>query len=92
MGVSRHLMRRSLASRIMPRTTLDLDATVLRQLKRRQEVEGKSLGQLASELLAKALADEPRAEPPPFEWHSQPMIAKVDLLDKEAVRRAMEGE
>ena len=39
----------------MPRTTVDIDASVLRELKRRQERERKTLGQLISELLAKAM-------------------------------------
>lgn len=43
------------------RTTIDLDDDILRALKRRQREERKTLGQLASELLAQALA----AEPPP---------------------------
>jgi len=76
----------------MPRTTIDLDATVLRMLKRRGRLEGKSLGRLASELLAVALRTDPAPEPAPFRWHSQVMDAKVDISDKEAVRRAMEGE
>lgn len=83
-------MRIAIASRIMPRTTLDIDASVLRMLKRRQRVEGKSLGQLASELLAVALRSEPEPERAPFTWVSSPMHARVDLADKEAVRRAME--
>ena len=43
-----------LTSRIMPRTTFDLDATVLADL-RRAAAEGKSMGQVASELLAGGL-------------------------------------
>ncbi len=74
----------------MPRTTLDIDASVLRMLKRRQRVEGKSLGQLASELLAVALHSDPEPEPVPFAWDAKPMHARVDLADKEALRRAME--
>ncbi len=77
----------------MPRTTIDLDATVLRELKRRRSIEGRTLGQLASELLAAAL----RAEPPeshqvPFRWTVQNMGARVDLEDKEAVRRVLDEE
>jgi hypothetical protein len=75
----------------MPRTTLDIDAAVLRMLKKRQRAEGKSLGQLASELLAVALHAGPEPEPAPFSWDTQDMRARVDLADKEAVRRAMEG-
>ena len=46
----------------MPRTTLDLDATVLADLRRRAAAEGKSMGQVASEWLALGLQEEvPRA-------------------------------
>jgi hypothetical protein len=84
-------MRGQLSSRIMTRTTLDIDAAVLRGLKRRQKREGKSLGQLVSELLAGALDRErdPLDEEEPFVWFSKPMQALVDLEDKEAVRRAL---
>lgn len=76
----------------MPRTTLDIEATVLRDLKRLQKREGKALGRLVSELLARALAEEKDGvrEAPPFRWQSRPMRARVDLEDKEAVRRALE--
>ena len=42
----------------MTRTTIDIAAPVLRELKERQRREGKTLGALASELLARALAEE----------------------------------
>ena len=74
----------------MPRTTLDLDASVLRALKRRKQDTGRSLGQVASELLAGALQEEP-PDRPQIAWHSARMGARVDLDDKEAVRRALEG-
>ena len=74
----------------MTRTTLDLDAGVLRALKRRKQKTGQSLGNLASELLAGALREVP-AEPGPITWRSARMGARVDLDDKEAVRRAVEG-
>ena len=75
----------------MARTTIDLDAAVLRELKRRQKREGKTLGQLASELLAGALDRdrEPSAGNAPFAWTSKKMEALVDLEDKEALRRAL---
>jgi len=79
-----------IASRIMPRTTIDLDAAVLRELKRRQGAEGRTLGQLASELLASALATTEPSRPPPFRWTTAAMGSRVDLEDKEAVRRALE--
>ncbi len=79
-----------IASRIMPRTTVSLDATVLRELKRRARQAGKSLGQVISEIVAPALGAPEREKPPPsFTWREAPMGAKVDLEDKEAVRRAM---
>ena len=39
----------------MPRTTLDIDAVVLRKLKGIQRREDKTLGQVASELLARVI-------------------------------------
>jgi hypothetical protein len=74
----------------MPRTTIDIDATVLRQLKARQRAEGGTLGQLASELLSAALRKSVQEQPPPFRWTARPMGARVDLEDKEAVRRALD--
>jgi len=76
----------------MPRTTLDIDAAVLRELRRRQQRDNKTLGALASELLARALADEPADERlPPLEWTSRPLGLKVDLEDKEALWKILEG-
>jgi hypothetical protein len=74
----------------MPRTTLDLDAAVLRALKRRKSSTGQSLGQVASELLAGALREAP-SEQRPIKWRSMRMGARVDVDDKEAVRRAIES-
>lgn len=70
------------------RTTLDIDGSVLQQLKDYQRVRGASLGALASELLAKALAEvASESAPQPLEWVSRPMRARVDLEDREAVDR-----
>ena len=77
----------------MARTTIDIDPTVLRELKARQRREGKTLGRLVSELLSTAMqaeGDEPRALAP-LAWSSRPMRALVDLDDPEAVRRALDG-
>lgn len=84
-------MRKMTASRIMPRTTLDIDASVLRELKERRKREGKSLGQLASELLAASLREEHRPATAPFAWTSRSMRTKLDLEDKEALQRALDG-
>lgn len=70
----------------MPRTTLDIDAPLLKELKKLQEKEGRSLGKLVSQLLAEALARRRLApEPPKLQWVSRPMHALVNLSDKEAI-------
>ena len=75
----------------MPRTTIDIDASVLRELKKRQRREKKTLGQLASELLARALADEHIEDAlPPLKWSSKDLGLKVDLEDKEALWRILD--
>lgn len=74
----------------MPRTTLDIDASVLRELKRRQKREGKTLGQLVSELLAEALGRRRPAESRPLHWPSRDMKPLVDLEDKEAMMRLLD--
>lgn len=81
-----------IASSIMPRTTVDIDASVLRELRRLQRKEGKTLGQLVSELLAVALARaDAEAEPAEFRWTARPMVARVDLEDEDAVQAALES-
>ncbi|MGH3587796.1 MAG: hypothetical protein ACRDQ0_15890 [Pseudonocardia sp.] len=73
------------------RTTIDIDGSVLEQLRRRQRRENKSLGQLASELLAHALAaTEDESPPEPLPWATRPMRARVDLEDREAVQRFLD--
>jgi len=69
----------------MSRTTLDLDGAVTAELRQRAKRESKSMGQVASELLTRALAAaEP--EPPPFEWISHDLgLPLVDLEDKDAI-------
>jgi hypothetical protein len=78
----------------MPRTTLNLDGPVLADLKRLQRKEGKSLGDLASELLASAIASRKSstATAPAFRWTSRPMGALIDLEDKEALFAALDKE
>lgn len=77
----------------MPRTTFDLDATVLADLRRRAGSEGKSMGQVASELLAGVLGVEASTEPPPLNWARKDMGPfKIDLEDKEAVWNLLDRE
>ena len=83
-------MQRLLASRIMPRTTIDLDASVLEQLRHRAAVEHKSMGQLASERLAISLR-EASSEPAPLRWPTTRMGSpRVELQDKDALWSALE--
>lgn len=71
---------------------MDIDASVLRELKRRQKESGKSLGALMSELLAGALESPEPAPPVELAWKSKSMGALIDLEDKETVRRTTEGQ
>ena len=87
-------MRKKIASRIM-RTTIDIDAPVLAELKAVGKREGKSLGRLVSDLLASALAGrrQPRrSSAPPLRWVSKSMRARVDLNDRDAVYEALESD
>ena len=74
------------------RTTLDIDDPVLKDLKRLQKRQGKSLGRLVSDLLAQALASNRVEEEkvPAFSWVSRPMGARLDLQDKHALLDAMD--
>lgn len=76
------------------RTTVDLDAPILRDLKRLQKIEGKSLGRLVSDLLAQAMAARRArgASRPAFQWIAHPMNARVNLADKEALQAALDRD
>jgi hypothetical protein len=68
------------------RTTLDIDAPVLKDLRELQKREGGTLGELASRLLAEALARRPKRPPSPaFAWTAKAMGARIDLADKDVV-------
>lgn len=75
------------------RTTIDIDDPILKDLKRLQQREGKSLGRLVSDLLAQSLASQRTDEPssrPDFNWIARPMNARVDPADKHALLDAMD--
>jgi len=74
------------------RTTVDIDDPVLKDLKKIQQKEGKSLGRLISDLLAQALGERksPKASAKPARWISKAMGAQIDLADREALYAAME--
>ena len=76
----------------MPRTTLNLDASVLREVKRRARDQGKSVGDVISEIVGPALARRNRTGGlPALRWRTARMgPAKIDLEDKEAVRQTLE--
>ncbi len=75
------------------RTTIDIDDPILKEVKRLQRREGKSLGRLVSDLLAQSLAAEgiaSKAQAPTFRWVAKRMGARLDLADKHAVLDAMD--
>jgi len=76
------------------RTTVNIDEPILRELKAIQQKEGKPLGRLISDLLARVLGEMP--SPPPSkkrpQWISRAMGARIDLADREALYTAMDRE
>ena len=75
------------------RTTLDIDATILREIKALQKNERRSMGRIVTDLLADALARRRRpADKQELRWTSRRMRALVDLSDKEAVHRALDSD
>ena len=76
----------------MPRTTINLDASVLQQLKRRQHRDRTPLSELVNQLLAHALAEGDSGErlDRPLRWTARPMAARIDLEDGDAVWQALD--
>ncbi len=78
------------------RTTVDIELPILKELKAFSKQHHFSLGQAVTSLLAEALsahkAKEKKKSPSPFKWYSQPMGAKIDLSDKEALHRILDAE
>lgn len=79
---------------MMPRTTINIDATVLSEVKRLSQSSGKPLGQLISELVAQALAGRTSAAPTSeFEWVSQAMGSPlIKLEDKQSLYELLDSE
>ncbi len=69
------------------RTTIDLEIPILKELKDFSRSRGSSLGKITTQLLTEALAMHKSAKksPPPFQWISHSMGAKIDFSDKEAL-------
>ena len=76
------------------RTTLDLEAPILKELKAFSKSHSLSLGKSATQLLMKALVMH-KAEKkalPKFKWYSQPMGAKIDISDKETLYKILDQD
>ena len=79
----------------MSRTTLNIGAALLEELRKIQEREGKPLGQVVSELVAEALAyrsSRDRSRPRKLSWITRPMGARIDISDKGALYVAMDSD
>ncbi len=76
----------------MPRTTLNIDRSVLDELRQEAEREERSLGELASELLAQALAQRERKRPEFVWFHRDLGPARINLDDWAAVREFLDNE
>ena len=76
------------------RTTVDIDDPVLKDLKKIQQKDGRSLGRVISDLLAQALGERKSGKGPtrPPQWISKTMGARIDLEDRDALYAAMEQE
>jgi len=76
------------------RTTLDIDAPILKDLKRLQKEQGKTLGRLISDLLAEVLGRRtagPKPQPP-CRWHASPGALLIDPRDQEALSAIFDQE
>jgi hypothetical protein len=77
----------------MPRTTIDIAAPILKELKALQREQGRSLGAIVSQLLAEALSRHAAARRPrEFRWISKPMRPLVDIADKDALYAALDRD
>jgi len=79
----------------MARTTVDIDAPVLKEVRRLQRQEGLSMGKIISRLLTEALSRRStakKAEKTPLRWVSRRMNPLVDLADKEAVYAVLDRD
>lgn len=71
----------------MARTTLNIDTPLMKELKRLQKEEKKSLGRLVSDLLSEALAEhrEGKRRVTQLNWTAKDMKPRVALTDKDAL-------
>jgi mRNA-degrading endonuclease RelE of RelBE toxin-antitoxin system len=78
------------------RTTLDIDKPILDELKRLGKRRKKTIGRLASELLATSLKREHEKSSAntekAFRWNSRSMGSLLNIEDKDALYRALDEE
>lgn len=75
------------------RTTIDIAAPILEELKRIKQKNGGTIGELVNGLLAEGLKQRrPEGATTELLWTSQPMRARVDLDDKEAVYALLDDD
>jgi hypothetical protein len=75
----------------MPRTTVSIDAPILKQVQALSRSSGTSLGKTISRLLTQALRTAPtkiRIELTSYDMG----LPRVDLRDKDAVQRVLDSE
>jgi hypothetical protein len=75
------------------RTTLDIDACILKEIEALCERDGRPMGAVVSELLAEALAQRrpSSGDERSFRWASREMKALIDFSDREAICAALDG-
>ncbi len=73
---------------------MDIDDPILKEVKSLGKKEGKSLGRIVSDLLARGLRTRETAgkKRKARRWITRPMASRVELTDKEVVYAAMERE
>jgi len=77
----------------MPRTTVNIDASILEEIKAIQKKNRIPLGRIVTQLLAEALAGRKKGRKrPKLTWVTRPMRALVDLEDKDEVYAVLDGE
>ncbi len=78
------------------RTTVDIVDPVLVEVRREQERQGKTLGEVVSELLAEGLAARSQrsqaAPPQTLQWVAKDLRCRIDLRDKEALWTLLDHE
>jgi len=75
----------------MARTTIDIENSMLLEVKTLQKKDGRSMGKIVSQLLSEALAQRKnKAKASRLKWRSRRMGALVDLSDKDALNKILD--